>query len=55
MVPVMPVMELSRMITVEFDWLYAMLARPVMPECMNVESPMTATVLCSLSAPSALL
>ena len=41
----MPVMELSRMITVEFDALYATPARPVIPECINVESPITATEL----------
>ena len=51
----MPVMELSRMMTVEFVWLYAIFARPVMPECMNVESPITATVFFSASAPRALL
>ena len=32
------------MITVEVDSLYAMLMSPVTPECINVESPMTATV-----------
>ena len=53
--PVMPVMELSRMMTVELDWLYAMFARPVMPECIKVLSPITATVFPSLSFPSALL
>ncbi len=41
--------------TVELLWLYAMLASPVMPECIKVESPMTATVLPSASLPSALL
>ena len=43
--PVMPVIELSRMMTVALDSLYAMFTRPVMPECIKVESPMTATVL----------
>jgi hypothetical protein len=32
-----------------------MLASPVIPECMNVESPITATVLPSDSSPRALL
>ena len=53
--PVIPVIELSRIITVELLWLYAILASPVIPECINVESPITATVLFSLSLPSALL
>ena len=43
------------MITVEFVWLYAIFARPVIPECMNVESPITATVFFSASAPKAVL
>ena len=39
------------MTTVEVDSLYAMLISPVTPECMNVESPMTATdVRCVLFA-----
>ena len=38
-----PVMELSRIMTVESDWLYATLASPVMPECIKVESPITET------------
>ena len=53
--PVMPVMELSRMITVEVDSLYAMLMSPVTPECINVESPMTATVRAAFFSPEALL
>ena len=32
-----------------------MLARPVMPECINVESPITATVFASPASPDALL
>ena len=43
------------MMTVELLWLYAIFASPVIPECINVESPITATVLFSLSSPSALL
>ena len=38
------------MITVELESLYAMVTSPVMPECMKVESPMTATVCPSLGA-----
>ena len=43
------------MITVEFVALYAMFTRPVIPECMNVESPITATERFSASAPRTLL
>ena len=51
----MPVMELSRMMTVELLMLYAMSARLVIPEWMKVESPMTATVLPSDSSCPTLL
>ena len=47
--------EFNKMMTVELLWLYAMFARPVIPECMKVESPITATVLPSASLPRALL
>ena len=43
------------MMTTEFDWLYAMFARPVIPECMKVESPIAATVCFSFSPSPALL
>ena len=39
----MPVVRLSRMMTVIFALLYTASIRPVMPLWMKVESPMTAT------------
>ena len=38
------------MITVELLWLYAILASPVMPECVKVESPMIATAAPAFSS-----
>ena len=35
--------ELSKIITVFIPLLYTMSTRPVMPECIKVESPITAT------------
>ena len=52
--PVMPVMELSRMMTVLMPLLYTTSIRPVIPEWMKVESPMTLTSFLANSGPRAL-
>ena len=45
--------ELSRIITVLLPLLYTMSTRPVIPECINVESPITDTSFLLNSAPLA--
>ena len=40
--PVIPVVRLSEIITVIFDLSLTASSSPVIPECVNVESPMTA-------------
>lgn len=51
----MPVVELSSTTTVEVPLLYTISIRPVMPEWMNVESPMTASDRRACSFPRAVL
>ena len=49
----MPVMELSKIMTVEVPLLYTISIKPVTPECKKVESPSTATDCRANSLPRA--
>ena len=49
----MPVVELSRIITVPVAWLYTIFIREFTPVCIKVESPITASQFFTYSFPFA--